>query len=387
MAARQFPWKPILISLGLLALVGLIAAYQIVMRGFVQAYYRAEYAPEHVVRAELSAPAAHHRLEDVPWLSEAVGLAHSNSLRMLLAQQGRSEPRSTVDFAMGATWGATALPRRTGFSPGQDPEVGLLRGAPALGFKRRYLTTDDPDELLLAVRSWLAHGRAVRVAVDRATLLDQRDIVPHSVVLVGYDVDTFEYYEPLCDEPARCTPGDRPPGAQGLTVGAARLLTAMESLALALQYPWRYQLVVLEPQPGDGAALLEQRLVANARGLVGAGGPGPAIGAEAVLETAKSVERHGRDVVSAELLRGLGAAATARRDDREALLTLFRGRGALAGALEPLARAAEQFGAAQRALEAKEPEVDAAVAALRLAAEADREAGLALLRGVDAGVR
>lgn len=387
MAGRPFPWKSVAIGLGLLALIGLVAGYQIVMRGFIQAYYRAEYAPESLDDRPLAEPPPSARLTDVPWLSEALPLSQSQSLRMLLAQQGQLHPRPTVDFAMGATWGATAIPRRTGFFPGQDPEVGFLRGAPLLGFERRYYVTDDADRFLSAVRVAIGQGRAVRVALDRAVLVEQRGLVPHSVVLVGFDADGFEYYEPTCDLPGRCEAGDRRPGTPGLRMATRTLLTAEESQALALQYPWRYQLLVLEPKAAADAALLEQRLVANARALIGQGGPGPALGAQAVLDTAKAVERHGKDVVTPELLRGVTVAASVRGDDARVLPSLFPGWPGLDAAGAALLRASEQYAAAQRALEAKSPEIEQAVAALRLAAEADRAAGEALLAAAASAAR
>ncbi len=379
MASRSFPWKGVAIGLGLLALIGLLAGYQLVMRGFIQAYYRAEYAPEPLDDRPLPQPPPSFRLRDVPWLSEALPLCQSQSLRMLAAQQGRLEPRRTVDFVMGFTWGASAIPRRTGFFPGQDPEVGFRLGAPVLGFQRRYFTTDDSERFLAAVRMAISQGRAVRVALDRAILVEGRGIVPHSVVLVGYDEGGFEYYEPTCDAPGRCLPGDKPAGTPGLRVATATLLTALESHALAFQYPWRYQLVVLEPGPIVSGSALEDRLALNARALIGGSGPGPSAGAQAVLDTASAIERHGKDVVTPELLRGLTVAAQVRGDDALALEELFAGRAELAGAAQALRRASEHYATALRALSSTPPDVEQGAAVLKLAAEADRAAGRAIL--------
>ena len=143
MSSRAFPWKMVLVGGAVALLVVAIGGYQYVIRSFIQAYYTSEYRPEALTAAELGQPPATHRLTDVPWLSETPALCQSISLRMLAAQQGRVESRPTIDFMMGFTWGATAIPRRTGFFPGQDPEVGFLRAAPYLGFTRRYLTTDN----------------------------------------------------------------------------------------------------------------------------------------------------------------------------------------------------------------------------------------------------
>ncbi|MFZ5446607.1 MAG: hypothetical protein ACOZQL_41855 [Myxococcota bacterium] len=378
MAERKFPWKWVVIGGGALLLVALVVGYLTAMRTVVQAYYRAEYQPAELSAAELVDGPANFRLTDVTWYSEPVPLGATVSLRMLAAQQGRVEPRSVIDFWTGATWGATPIPQRTGFFPGQDAEPGLLRGATALGFTRRYLTTDDRALFVKALKHFLAKGRAVRVAVDRAMLLEQSGLVPHSLVLVGYEGDRFEYYEPWCDEPARCAHAlEREPGTAGLHVPAERLALACESLALALQYPWKYQLVVLEKDPAAPAPALEKTLQQNGSALVGSKGRGPSLGVPLVESVAKALDTHGEGVVTPELLRGVKTAAAVRRDDAEALLLLFPGRTELAKTAEALDSAAKLYGEAATALEAKQ--LEAGVRALRAAAQADQRAGEAIL--------
>jgi hypothetical protein len=382
MAERRFPWSWVL-SLGALVLVGaLVWMYLHAMHGLVQGYYLAEYRAAPLGEADLGQPPPAHRLGDVPWLSEQADLSPSVSLRMLAAQQGRAEPRSTLDFLLGSTWGASPIPGRTGFWPGQDAEVGFLRAAPALGFTRRYLTTDRSEDFLRALRTFLSRGRAVRVMLDRALLLDRSGLEPHSLVLVGYDAAGFEYYEPTCEDHTRCQAGEQVPGSTGLTVKTDRLLMAVESQSLALQYPWKYQLMVLEPAAaGSAGPTREALLVANARALLGLPiGQGPSLGAELVTDTAKALERHGDGVVSPELVAGVRLAAVARRDDAEALAELFPGRADLVAASERLDEASKAYGRAASALQAKQPEVTLALEALLAGANADRAAGEAMLR-------
>jgi hypothetical protein len=382
MATRAFPWKLVLIVSGLVIIGGLIVGYLVAMRGAVQNYYRAEYQAEPLEAAMLGSPPAAARVSDVPWFSEKLDHGASSSLRMLSAQRGTVVSRSAVDFLSGATWGARPIPRRSGFLPGQDLEAGLLRAAPYLGFTRRYLTTDSADDYVRALKTALSQGRAVRVALDRAMLLEQRGLVPHSVVLVGYDEVGFEYYEPWCDDDARCTSGERPPGHVGLKVPTARLLLAVESLSLAMQYPWAYQVTWLDPSatpPPDRSTLL----AANGRALIGQRTAGPSVGSVAVDDTAKALERHGNDVITSELTGGVALAAAVRRDDAEALLALFPSRPELAKASEALDEAAGHYGKAAQALHTKS--LEPAVAALRDAAKADARAGHALLEVADAG--
>lgn len=379
MASRS-PWKLVLAGVGGALLVGLIVAYQVVMRSFIHAYYANEYRPTPLAEAELGQPPPRARVNDVPWLSEAVGLCQSGSLRMLAAQHGRALPRPTIDFLMGFTWGATAIPRRTGFFPGQDPEVGFLRAAPFLGFERRYLTTDSADDFVRALKTFLSKGRAVRVALDRSILLDRRGASPHSVVLVGYDEAGFEYYEPTCDDAKRCEAGERAAGAPGLTMTTAQLLIAAESQALVFQYPWTYQLLVLEPGPTTPD--LSPLLAVNGRALVGLKSQGPSTGSVAVSETARAITRHGAEVVTAELLNGVRVAAQVRRENAEALSSLFPSRPGLARAAEALDEAATRYAEALKALEAKQ--LEAGVAALEEASKLDAKAGAVMLEATEA---
>lgn len=245
-----------------------------------------------------------------------------------------------------------------------------------LGFQRRYWVTDDQATFLAELKSQLARGRAVRVALDRSILLSQREAVPHSVVLVGYDDAGFEYLDPTCEEATRCLAGDRAPGTAGLRVTNELLFTAVESQALVFQYPWTYQLVVLEPIEGakpDPASLLAE----NARALIGLKTRGPSTGSVAVSDTANALERHGDSVLKPALVRGVRLAAQVRRENAETLVAMFPQRPTLARAAELLDSSAKHYGAATSALDAKK--LEAAVSELREAAKADAAAGQAIL--------
>ncbi|MCA2981239.1 MAG: hypothetical protein INH37_23440, partial [Myxococcaceae bacterium] len=299
MATRKGPKGVVLAVVGLTLVGGLVGGYLVVMRGAVHAYYRAEYQAEPLPAPAAGALPEAIRLTDVPWYAERIDVEASLGLRMLAAQQGREVSRKTADFLSGATWGARPIPRRSGFWPGQDVEVGLRRAAPYLGFTRRLFTTDSADAYVRALKAALAGGRAVRVALDRAMLLERRGVSPHGIVLVGYDAERFEYYEPWCDDDTRCAPGDRPAGQAGLEVPTARLLLAVESLSLAMQYPWAYQLTVLEPAPAPRPSAAEL-LPVNGLALIGRRGAGPSVGSCAVDDAASALERHGGDVATPE---------------------------------------------------------------------------------------
>jgi uncharacterized protein YfaA (DUF2138 family) len=125
-------------------------------------------------------------------------------------------------------------------------------------------------------------------------------------------------------------------------------------------------------------------LAVNGRALMGMKSAGPSTGSVAVTDTANAIERHGKDVVTPELLRGVKIAALVRRDDSSALSSLFAARPELAPAAEALDEAGKAYARAVTAFEANEPEQGAQ--ALKEAAAFDLEAGKVMLRaGADGG--
>ena len=301
---------------------------------------------------------------------------------MLAAQQGRDESRQKIDFLMGTTWGATAIPRQIGFIPGQDPEVGFRHAASALGFVRHYLVTNDAERYVRELKAQLSNGRAVRVAVDLVKLEKRPLEEPtlHSIVLVGYDETSFEYYEPVCrpHAPAPCEPGTHAPGLKGLTVPTKQLLDAVDQMSLVFKYPWNYQLLVLEKgaPTSEGYSMALRR---NGRALVGFKRDDFSSGAEAIDETAKDVSKAKREGFSKALERGVRLATLVRRDDARILSVLFPGDPRAEIAATHLEHAAEAYAKAVATFVDGKSDVFGLNDALVAAASADRSAGEALL--------
>jgi hypothetical protein len=304
---------------------------------------------------------------------------------MLAAQFGKDEPRQKIDFLMGTTWGATPIPRQIGFVPGQDPELGFRSAAAALGLRRRYFVTDDAERYIRELKAQLSGGRAVRVAVNLVALekRKQEEPIAHSIVLVGYDEASFEYYEPLCRHPSPCEPGTRPPGLAGQRVPTAQLLDAVDQQSIVYKYPWRYQLLVLE-KAGEPVVNLEEVLLRNARALVGFKLDDFAAGADEVEDTSKAVSRAGREGFTKPLERAVRLAMLARRDDARMLAVLFPGDPRAEIAATHLERSAEAFAKALSMFEQKS-NVLGLTDALTAASNADRAAGQALLLAVPDG--
>jgi hypothetical protein len=298
-------------------------------------------------------------------------------MQMLAAQQGTATSLTTVEFAMGTSWGALSVPRQFNFTPGGDEDVGFLVGAPLLGFNRRYLVTDEGPRYVNALKEHLARGVAVRVVVDRPTLLRQPPVEagsPRDLVLVGYDGDEFEYHDPVCAAPAQCEPGV--PGSAGVKVSSAVLLEAVDRQALRFKYPWTYQLLVLEPRPPSAdKPTFEAALERNALALLGTrqGARGPSTGSYAVSDLAGVVAKSGRDGFSSALEQACALAATLRTQNAVAVRELFPENAAVEQGALKLELAAAAYERARQAFLKKE--TFALTDALVAAAAADQEAG------------
>ena len=385
---RRPSWTTVLLSAGAALLAALVALTLYAARQQVHAYYERVLEPERLVTPVGAAPPKSFRLTDVPWFTSDLELASSVSFAMLAAQQGKDEPRQKIDFLMGTTWGATPIPRQIGFWPGQDPELGFRPAAAALGFARHSLVTDDAERYTHELKAQLAGGRAVRVAVDLVTLekRQQEDPIAHSIVLVGYDETSFEYYEPVCRPPAPCESGSRPPGMLGQRVPAKQLLDAVDRQSLVYKYPWRYHLLVLE-KAGAPSENFDEALKRNARALVGFKLDELVSGADAVEETSKAVTRAGREGFTKPLERAVRLATMVRRDDARMLSVLFPGDPRVEIAATHLERSAEAFAKAIATFDRKN-NVLGLTDALSEAARADRAAGEALLgAALDGGDR
>lgn len=379
MSKRRKLIKALGIVLGIVALlVGAgVVGWRALMSHFVRQYYQAEYAPITLSAGDVGAYPAEHRLADVPWIAADVAVCQSTSLQMIAARHGVVRPRGHFDFLMAFTYGFSEIPGMAGFFPaGTDPEVGLRDAAPHLGLARRYYVTDDRALYVRALRSFLAQGYPVRVALDMGALYGSAEFIGHSDVLVGYDAGGFYYYETVCIPPAPCAPGERAPGDSGLYAPDARLLQAVESQARRFSYPWRYPLTVFAagPQTADLRPVW-QRL---AQATLGGNPYGPATGAAVLEKTAAEVERRGARYDVAPIRTALATAVRFRRDNARYLREQFPGEADLARAADLFEQAAERYQAARDAVadSVGDPAEARQVAGwLREAAAAEREAG------------
>lgn len=367
---------------GAVCFAGLVVAYLRAMQSVVHAWYEAEYVPE---RLEGSAPrtSGSARVPSVPWLKTPLERSPALALQMLATAAGKGAELSTIEFAMGTSWGATGVPREFSFLPGVDGDVGFRQAAPLLGLRRRYFVTEDADRYVAELKAQLSQGRPVRVVVDATAWLGhqpQEGAAPRDLVVVGFDGDDFEVYDPVCAPSAPCD--DALAGAPGVKASKQKFLEAVDRQALRYKYPWTYSLLVVEA--AQASSPLQSALERNARGLIGtkAGSQGPATGSYFIQDLAGIVSKTGREGTSSSLEQACALAAQVRQDDAKALTALFPNQD-LAAVTARLEGAAAGYRKARSVVADREG--FALTDALLAAAALDQQAGVLLLQTVDAG--
>lgn len=360
-----------------LTLAGAVG-WRLLLRGFVWRYYTQAYEPVRLAATDVGDYPSEQHLRDVPWIAADVPVCQSTSLQMIAAQRGAICSRAHIDFLMAFTYGFSAIPGMDTFFPGGvDPEVGLRDAAPYLGLRRRYYVTDDAALYVRALRSFLARGYPVRVALDMGALYGASTFIAHSDVLIGYDASGFYLYETVCVPPATCAPGERPPGEIGIYITEARLLQAVTSLARRFAYPWRYSLTIFEPGPrADDLRPVWERL-ANA--TLGGNRYGPPTGVAVLERVADQIERRGSRYPVAAIKESLESAARFRRDNARYLRERFPDEADLARAAEQFEQAADRYAAALGGRVADQHAARRIATALREAAAAERAAGATFL--------
>jgi hypothetical protein len=364
--------RRVAIATGLVVILGAIGflGWRLLTRSFVNRYYREAYAPIELRAGDLQAFPGEHHLNDVPWVSADVQTCQSISLQMIAAQHGIFAPRRHFDFLMAFTYGASEIPGTGEFFPaGADPEVGMREAAPYLGLSRLYYVTSDPALYLAGIRSRLARGYPVRVAVEMGALYGAPSSSPHSELLAGYDSDGFYYYETVCLSPATCQPGERPAGERGLYVSNERLLDSVARQAVQFQYPWRYSFAVFER--GTQATDLRPVWARLAQTTLGGNRYGPRTGADVFDRAAVTIEKQGARYNLADFEVALAAAERFRHDNALCLREMFPGESDLARAASLFDQAASAY---RRALDAGSDGARAA-AALHQGAAFEREIG------------
>jgi hypothetical protein len=378
-------WVLIAVLVGLAGWVGWVW----LMRFFVRQYFTKNYAPIPLEPTSIGDFSPSHHLKDVPWHSTRETYCESNTLQMIALQKGRATSRDEINFLMGFTYGASAMPgRHIGFSPFTDPEPGHAVAAPYLGLVRHFYTTENPQLYLRALRSHLSKGHLLHIPLDYGVLYDLKVFFPHSDLLVGYDPTGFYYYETVALEGTAFEPGIRAPGEEGLRVSDEKLLEAVASQSWRFMYPWRYAFALFEPWPAQSD--LKPIWRRNARLLMGGQKYGPKQGAAAVERTANQIQKRWRGIKPAQVQRFLQSAIYTRHDNADFLRARFAGDEGLMRSANLLEQAAQNYQLVWQAIQKgirSQTEANQVAAWLNEAATAEWEVGSIFARVATSAVQ
>jgi len=344
---------------------------------FQQQYFRQAYQPEKIELKEIGDFPGEYRIEGIPWISYEKAYCHSTALQMIAYKHGLKPSIGWLNFLMGFTYGAFYRGDPTGFMPYTDPIPGARVAAPYLGLKMRYLTTNDSDSFLNAVRFYLSRGYPVGIQLDAAMLWDEEGFFPHRELLVGYDKSGFHYFETIKEDRFI-------EEAEGLKITGRLLVKAVSKINKEFARPWRFALTIFEK--GEKKEDLSEIWIRNGKLLVGSKQGPIASGAPAIKEFASKLKKVG----GIKNLWALETMSYTRSDNAAFLKGYFAGDEQVEEAAILLQGAGEHY---QEVLEKvttgieDEEEIEEVVALLSKAASLEEEAGRIFMSKGEASTR
>ena len=231
------------LKIGLVALVVMIGVSMIfspkIAKYFQHKYYNSTYEPEEISNDAVKSYPPHHRINGIPWISYRKLYSQPALLQMVARKHGIREDLGYFNFLIGFTYGAIYRNGMDVFSPYTDYASGFKEAAPYLGLKMRCLTTNDSNVFLKTVRSYISRGYPVAVELDAAKLWKEGEISPRIELLIGYDKDGFEYFEPGKENRFKAW-------SRGLRVSDVVLSEAVISMTDNFLIPWKFAFIVFE---------------------------------------------------------------------------------------------------------------------------------------------
>lgn len=346
-----------------------------------KAYLKKEYKPEDIPAtiAKQRVPKRFH-LKGVPWISYKKAYCESACLQMIARSVGIEENVNYFNFLMGFTYTFSYLRSAKLAIPTSDPTPGLRFAAPFLDLKMRYLVTNSRELFVKALKHYLSKGHPVRVQVNANKLYGKEGFGPHGVLAVGYDGDTFFYFEPGCEDKWVEN------GGKGIDISTERLAEAVLDLSKNSGYPWKYSLTIFEKAKGEKNLNLSKVFERNGKMLIGGGFWFAFEGSRALEVFAKDLEKileeaGGRDWIS-EILK---LAVYSRIGNAKFLKKRFSNIGGAVRAASHLEKASKLYSEVLKEVKSSSGEVsvEKAVKHLNRIADLERKAGEALLKAAE----
>jgi len=163
---------------------------------FQQKYYKDYYNPIKIQKVEYETQEKAF-IEGITGFSYETPYCQSASLQTIHSLYTNTESIDYYNWIMGFTYGAY-FHNYVGvwsFIPANDPELGLKRASNHLGFNRKYYTSNNLNLYTQFVKHLLSNNNPIRVAVNSSVIQNQEGFLPHSIVLLGYDLENIFYHE------------------------------------------------------------------------------------------------------------------------------------------------------------------------------------------------
>jgi len=193
-------------------------------------YVKAEYDPLAISQEIIGDFPESHFIEGLTWISSNKAYCIPTCMQMIGEWKGIKKPVSYYNWLMGNTYGAFYKDSFTSFMPLADPIKGIMFASKYLGLHRFFYSTEKQELCVKAIKTFISKGYPVFVMIDYNVFTDDDFFFPHAELLVGYDRNTFYYYEPGFSD--RFTQGKR-----GLKAPISTMMKGIYSLSTYKQVP------------------------------------------------------------------------------------------------------------------------------------------------------
>mgnify|MGYP000368527668 CR=1 FL=1 len=203
---------------------------------FQQKYYKDSYEPQYITTVN-SSKVKFHSIPGLTCYSYSTPYCQSASLQISHSTIEANNDINYYNWIMGFSYGAyfNKMVGIRSFIPYNDPEIGFIQGQEYLGYNREYLVSDDSALFVSKLRELLKKDMPVRVAINSSILSGQNGFYPHSIILVGFNLDTICYFETGMGNRAI-------KNYEGEKTTINQLIPSIKSFCTVYNHPWSYQL-------------------------------------------------------------------------------------------------------------------------------------------------
>lgn len=172
-------------------------------------------------------------LKNVPWISYLKAYCEPVSLQMIAYNSGVKVSIDYLNFLMGYTYGYFYSLSANVFFPFTDPEIGFNIAQDNLGLKKYSYKTDDENLFIEALKFYISKDIPIRIPIDWSFLNNDKRFLPHSILLMGYDSNSFYYYETTYKDRFHY-------GEVGLVIPNSVLIKGVSNICKRFSFPWNY---------------------------------------------------------------------------------------------------------------------------------------------------